>query len=230
MWEILGYVLFVAVFVSISCATVTWAPTAAAARRRFELLFSIATAIALLLCFLGESTEYTELSRPAIFLLTFSFVLSDLLFIRPLLRRRVIPPCVRAKTFTQGLWLVIIGLLVFFVLVLVAFPLPWGRMSLPVLISQSLCLVSICGLLISKVRPHAEICANGLWYDGALLEWTRFERFAWREEGDKTVVEVLYSRELWSPVSPSARMIVPPENCQAAKKLLEANLVEDASA
>jgi hypothetical protein len=224
MWQILGYILLVAVFVSISCAIVTWTPTAATARKRFESLLSISIPIAFLLQFYGG---YPELLDPVIFLLIFSFVLSDFLFIRPLLRRRVIPPCVRVRSYIQGVRLVMEGAFVLIALGLMAYLPPERSTRLPMVISATLGFVSYGVFLIGTVYQRPEICANGVWYDGSFHEWSSFKCFAWREQGDKTVVELVYPEELSRP---SKRIIVPPENCEAARKLLEANLPEEASA
>jgi hypothetical protein len=224
MWEILGYILFVAISMSILCAIFVWAPTAAAARRRFDNSFLISFLIGL-----GVSTVlevYTELHRfDLIAVICFSYLWSDLLFIRPLLRRRVIPPCVRVRAFTRGWWLVMIVLLV---LVLVAFwvPLTWTSLR-RLVIPGSLYLVTLAGFFIDMVCHPAEICANGVWYNGTLHEWSSFERFAWRGQGDKTVVELEYSKEVQTPFL-SQRITVPPQNREAAKQLLEANLTNSA--
>jgi hypothetical protein len=229
------YILLMVVWVSISCVSAARAATAAIARRRFDgLLITIYLAIAFSL---------TPLSRPDSVLfgvvytflgLSYGFVLSDLLFIRPSLRRRVIPPCVSVRARPQRLWLIgllALALVVQVVGIMVVDSLEPGRSMSGlrrVAIPVTMYLVSLAGFFIGTVCQAAEICTNGVWYNGTLHEWSSFERFAWSEQGDKTVVELVYSKEFQTPFLLSQRISVPPQNRDAAKQLLEANLTNSA--
>ncbi|MFH0824624.1 MAG: hypothetical protein V2B18_17860 [Pseudomonadota bacterium] len=119
-------------------------------------------------------------------------------------------------------------------LILVLLPFPLGALLAPEfaqewiartpMIPFALALITIVGFLVRVLCQRPEICANGLWYDGALHEWNAYESFSAKKEDDKIVVEVYFADELRSLWYPSKRIVVPPGSWEAAEKSLEANL------
>jgi hypothetical protein len=224
MWEILGYILFIATFLAISRASMKWTPTT---RNWFEGLvyFSILMA--------GSFGQNTDIGGVVFCLLIFSVELSGMLFPLPRLERML--PCVRVAAFRHGLWLLPIVWLPL-ILILLLFPeesYNWIK-GLP-MIPMILLLVSLVGgaiiflprHAITLLRQHPAICANGLWYDGALHEWSDYESFYWSEKESKVIVRLVYSEE--TVFFPSKRIVVPRESWEAAKELLGKNLASSGS-
>ncbi|MFH0824625.1 MAG: hypothetical protein V2B18_17865 [Pseudomonadota bacterium] len=205
MWQSVGYILIITAFVSVFCATAT------GRKRRMNLLLFIVLIAVLVLTFGGH--EFVLFTCQWLF----AFSLADFL-VRLWCRRRIIPPCVKIARFTQGLWLLIIGLLQ---LILSAL-LYQAELTDIAVTPASLLLVAVAGILgVWYLQP--EICTNGLWYGGTLYEWNDYDSFSWTVKGDKIVVDIYSSHELRT-VFPK-RILVPRGSWEAAKQLLEANLL-----
>ena len=223
MWQILGYILFIVGFVSLSRASMSWPASAQKYYNGFwEWLFWIA--FFSLLCNTPPYGPYGGFVFGISCLLVFSFFLSGL-FNRPFRRRRIIPPRVRVKGFTRCLWLIIVTFLALTLLILLSPERFFKWVTHIPAIPFSLLLVSIGGFFIKMLCEPTEICANGLWYEGGLHEWNNYDSFFWRLKDNKIAVDLVFSKDLRTIFHPSKPIVVPPENWEAVKKLLEANLI-----
>jgi hypothetical protein len=140
----------------------------------------------------------------------------------PILRRRVIPPCVRAKRYQSGIANIILVFSSFLFIAFAIFLLVTGRLdSFGMIILLGLATVSIIISLIPLLFQRIEICGNGVWQYGRFWPWEEYESFSWQWKTEDRV-------ELWlvpkSWTCPSTRLTVPREDREAVHQLLEANL------
>lgn len=157
-------------------------------------------------------------------LLLFSSFLSDLLT-HPILRRKVNPPCVGVRVLPQIrplcviIWTAMLLPTPLFALFSPEEFFKWIT-SVPVILA----FVSIGGFLILMLCGRSEICANGLWLSGTLVAWNNYESASWTMKDKKAVVELaIAGKEPWESYS-YLFLTMPPENVEAAKQLLDANL------
>ena len=142
----------------------------------------------------------------------------------PILRRRVMHPCVRAKILLSGIYRIIRSIWFFFVIAFFVFFLLTE--SLERLRSSGMILLLGPGtgasiiFLILILFEKIEICGNGLWQFNRLLPWEEYESFSWEWKTESHVELKLVSRTWgWS-----TSLIVLPEDREAVQQLLEANL------
>jgi len=193
--------------------------------RRMELVFSFG---GLGVCFIVFFI-YPEFMSVAP--IGFFCVLSPMadLIARPILRKRVMPPCVRVKVLSQignriGIALII---LLFLGLSLFIFSLVTeSSRSLEGTVLLALLIASIVIHLILVLPEKQEICGNGIWYCGTLQMWGKYESFSWITTDKEAVVELAISGKKPYEFFSTLRLVVPPESREAVHQLLEANLPE----
>jgi hypothetical protein len=161
-------------------------------------------------------------------LISFVIFLSGFI-IRPVHRRRTIPPYVRVKDFVRHNAILtiikIIAVVAFILLIIWVF---YDRRFLEFVgpIPAALGLISVCGIFIRDLCERTEICSNGLWQHGRLHEWDDYKFYRVEAKEGDMIVEFRLSDKSPTLLDRSKRMVVPPENWEAAKKLLEANLLD----
>jgi hypothetical protein len=219
MWQILSYVFLI---VSLGCYVYSEVARTASARKGFRLLFILFWAAASIASYPSDSIT------ALVALYCFGLFLSEFI-IRPLLRRRVIPPCVRVKDFVRhNVTLTITKIIVvvgFILLIIMAFH---DRRFLEFVgpIPAVLWLISVCGFFILALCERTEICANGLWRHGRFHEWGDYKFYRVEAKEGDMIVEFRLSDKSPTLLDRSKRIVVPPENWEAAKRLLEANLLD----
>ena len=143
---------------------------------------------------------------------------SDLIAI-PILRRRVIPPCVRVKRHRAGIYNII---LLFFVIAFVISLLATESFRSPdMIIFSGLITVSMIIFIILFVFGKIEICGNGVWLDERFYRWQEFESFYWKGQ-TKDGLELRLVSKSW--LCRTTRLMARPEDREAMQQLLEANL------
>jgi hypothetical protein len=92
------------------------------------------------------------------------------------------------------------------------------------------CFFVLVVLFLLYLFGRSEICGNGIWHWRKLHTWDEFESYSWTTRDDGAAV-VLKQRERFREAFASrfVRLIVPRENSEAAKQLLEANLASSPS-
>jgi hypothetical protein len=143
-------------------------------------------------------------------------------------RSTIIPPHIRVNEPYHRASALVVFLLIFIFLLFALFSSSghisdiWGVAGLDV--------VPVVLFILYLFRRSA-ICGNGVWHWWKLHTWDEFESYAWTTRDDGAAV-VLKQRERFqkSFASPRfVRLIVPLENSEAAKQLLEANLASSPS-
>jgi hypothetical protein len=218
MWQATGYILIIATFF---CMLISRIATTQRTNRLFSYLaMGLLTAVLVLTVRPG----YVE---PASALLVLpAAVLSDIVA-RLFLKRRTLPPRVRVKGLSRISGVFIIVLLLFIPLLLFLSVVEASRFAAMTPNPILLLLVSTVAYLVLLLFQKTEICGNGIWFDGTLHPWDAYESFSWTSGG---VVELRpSSRSRLSPSS-SMRLTASPENVEAAKRLVEANLPNPKSA
>jgi ankyrin repeat protein len=160
-----------------------------------------------------------------IFSLPFVFqAIADLIAL-PILRRRVIPPCVRVRR-TQIYKIVVSFFCIAFGILFVNVSFSSPRMML----FAGIMTASMIIYLILSLSERVEVCGNGVWQYGGLhgLQWLRpweeYESFSWKGETKDSVVLWLVPKSWRSWIFPCDRLLVAPEDREAVHQLLEANL------
>jgi hypothetical protein len=212
MWQTTGYILIIATFFSMLISRIA---TTSRTNRLFSYLaMGLLTAVLVLTVRPG----YVE---PASALLVLpAAVLSDIVA-RLFLKRRTLPPRVRVKSVSRGSEVFIIVLLLFIPLLLILSVMEASRFADMTPNPILLLLVSSVAYLILLLFQKTQICGNGIWLDGTLRPWDAYESYSWTSDG---VVELKPSSRSWLSPSRSVRLQASPENHEAAKQLLEANL------
>jgi hypothetical protein len=149
-------------------------------------------------------------------------------FVAPLIvGRRVEPPCVRVKdnswspTSTAGktiLHSIFIAYLLFVVFLFVA--------DVYVSADIKIMAISATALMILQSRQRPEICGNGIWHMGEFHPWDEYKFFSWKSKDEKAVVELRAAVKRRFKTRRALSLVVPPENIESAKRLLEANLTD----
>jgi hypothetical protein len=219
MWQTYGYVLLVAASVLVFSASIIWTA-------RYQIRFS-----SWLIYFLFCAPLFAVIesgSDVILGLLLFSSFLSEL-FTRPILRRRVIPPRVRVTVIPQRSPLcIIVWTVVLLPTIMSALLYPEESFKWITSVPTILAFASIGGFFIMMLLGYSEICASGLWLNGTLVGWNNYESSSWAMKDKKAVVELAIAGRRPYEFYSSLLLAVPPENVEAAKQLLEANLVDSA--
>jgi hypothetical protein len=185
-------------------------------RRMSSVFFWSGIAVCSVAAFLTSDNEYSCYAIMGF--VPVSGPISDVIAI-PIVRRRVMPPCVRAEK-CQNRILMIAGLLsviAFFVFLLVT----ESYRSLKMMLLLGPCAVVMIMGLILELFGKTEICGNGLWQYCELQPWEDFKFFSWKWNRDDSVDLRLVSKS-W--ICPSTRLMVRPEDREAVQQLLEENL------
>jgi hypothetical protein len=153
-------------------------------------------------------------------ILNASLAFSDLIAI-PILRKRVMPPCVRAKKASQSGNIAAI-IVSFLFLAFVIFVLVTGGLSgLGWMIFLGLSTVSLIIYLLLLLFDKIEIWGNGLWQCGKFQPWEEYKSFSWKwKTKDSIELGLVLKSEIW----PAIRLVVRSEDREAVHQLLEANL------
>jgi hypothetical protein len=131
-------------------------------------------------------------------------------------RRRALPPCVRAKRYQSAAAKVITSVCFIALAISLFFS---CRDSLDMLLAGVAFAVAPFYHLF--LFDTIEICANGVREGSRLRPWDDFESFAWeRKKGDKVELRLQRKSEGWQWL----RLVVPPEDREAAQKILVAHL------
>jgi hypothetical protein len=147
--------------------------------------------------------------------------ISDLIAI-PILRRRVIAPCVRV-TKLQGRIANII--LPFFFIASIIFFVALSFYSFGMMLLLGPMIASMIIVFILALFEKTDICGNGVWCT-KLQPWEEYESFSWNEKSDDGVELRLISKS-W--IAGQTRLMVSPEDREAVQQLLEANLPDQSS-
>jgi len=135
--------------------------------------------------------------------LIMSIAISGLIAI-PILRKRVVPPCIRVKGYRSGIYNIIGS---FFAVAFCILFLTESLRSLKMMLLLGPFMVSLIILLILILFEKIEICENGVWQWDGLQLWEEYESFSWKWKTQDDVELRLVSKS-WLG---SARLIVPPE-------------------
>jgi hypothetical protein len=137
----------------------------------------------------------------------------------PVWKRRALPPCVSAKRYGSAFLIVISALCIAQIIAAVFFSLrSFDRMLVTAPVA-----VAITIYTVQVLFDRVEICANGVRRGWSLSPWDDFESFAWdQKKGDKVELRLKRKSEVWQWL----RLSVPPEDREAAQKILEAHLPE----
>lgn len=210
MWMIVVFLLIFTALCVFAAIAKTW--------KMISVFFCLGMAVAVIAVFLARNNPF---SSEAILGIPFlSFALSNLIT-RPILRRRVVPPCVRVENLDQGGWerpIVLFVLLASFVFMVAVTE---SLHSAGIILFMGFVLGSLIISYIIHQVGKAEICGNGVWHSGRLHPWDEYESFSWEKKTEDSVELRLVSKSRYSC---SMRLMAPPENRDAARQLLGANL------
>ncbi len=146
-----------------------------------------------------------------------SFLITNLIA-RPVLRRRVISPCIPVRIIRSGIAYIALILLV----ALGIFLLVTGSLrSFGMTVFAGLVTTSVIIYLILDLIEKTEIWGNGVWQNGSLQAWEDYKCFSWKHETEESI-ELRLEPKSW--IGGSTRLTVPFEDRQAVLQLLEANL------
>jgi hypothetical protein len=165
--------------------------------------------------FLAWENDYAV---TAIGFLCASIVISELIAV-PILRRRVIPPCIRVREAGQDGIIMIIAALLF--IAFVVFLLVTGMT-----LGYGLITAYMIIIVVLRLFKKTEICGNGLWQNRSLQPWEEFRSFSWTgktEDGAELRLDPSLT------VLSETRLLVSPEEREAVQQILEANLPDQSS-
>jgi hypothetical protein len=167
----------------------------------------------------------TESVRTALFFLWMALMSTAAVIAHFVTRHRLRHiPCIRVNDPYRGYRLTYILIFTFSGYVLLLNPLGDSRpddLTIPFLI--------FVFVLIRASFPWYKICGNGIWSWGELHTWDEYESYSWTTSDDGALVELKQRKKFREPFgSRLVRLTVPQENSDAAKQLLEANLVDSA--
>ncbi len=204
---ILAIALLTGLFLSFLFGRIGATPTARAVFSRLAITLTFAVAFLVL---------FGPLKAKLICMhLVAAITLSDFVA-RPILRQRVIPPCVRVSRLGERILGIVMLVPMPFVFIDFYFEGHFSRWQGPAALSM---LISVTAFLILFSFQRSEICANGLWYNGMLYEWDACESSSWTPQDGQLIVDLKFGKR-----RNQMHLVVPPENREAARQLLEANL------
>jgi hypothetical protein len=148
------------------------------------------------------------------------FLICDLIA-RPILRRRVIPPCVRVRRLRSDITNIIEYFGLFSAIAFVIYLLVTGSLLSFGIRWLGLAAISIIIFLVLDLVEKTEICGNGIWQNGRLQPWEEYKYFSWKRRTEESI-ELRFVSKSW--ISDSTRLTVPFEGRQAVLQLLGANL------
>jgi hypothetical protein len=210
MWTPLGYALLVVFFLTSLCLRLSSSPFARRALTWSAYIFVIA---------LIHSVE--GIQNAPIFL---ALVLATLALVeciaRPIVRRRIVPPCVRVKESSKADIIGIVAWLCLSILII------YLAVVTELVFASVVSLLLITGFAVLLWRETAEICAAGIWRWWAFHKWDEYKSYSLTTKDENVVVELKPGEKSWGSERLSVRFIVPPEDRETVQRLLEANLPE----
>ncbi len=150
-----------------------------------------------------------------------SVAIADLIAI-PILRRRLIPPCVRVKKASQSGAIAMTVVSFLFTAFVIFLLVTKSLRSFGMMIFMGLTTVSIIIYLILGLFEKIQICGNGVWRNGWFSSWEEFKSFSWQwKTKDSVELKLSYRSWIWP-----TRLVVTREDRETVHQLLEANLPE----
>jgi hypothetical protein len=142
---------------------------------------------------------------------------------RPILKRRVMPPCVRVKRIESRIGRIVPPFLVFSCIAFAIYVMVTGRSwrSFGTSLNMGCLTVWMTYCLVLILFERIEICGDGVLQIGGLQPWDGYESFSWDWNTPACVELRLVSRS-WLSTSP--RLLVPPQDREAVQQVLEAHL------
>jgi hypothetical protein len=207
----------IAVLLFISFALLLYAKIAKTQRMPPVFLW-LGVAVGMVAMYLEYLMSYDTLAVVG-FLLLFQPI-SDLIAL-PILRNRVMPPCVRVRR-TPIYKIVVSFFCIAFGILFVTETFRAPRMML----FPGLMTACITIYLILFLSERVEVCRNGVWKYGWLQwlqPWEVYESFSWEGRTKDSVVLLLVPKKAWISYL-SDRLLVAPEDRKTVQQLLEANL------
>jgi hypothetical protein len=138
----------------------------------------------------------------------------------PVFRRRAIPPCVREKRSWRYVAIVIASYC-FGAAILIYLMVLESRRSLNFALNMAPLVPALIISAVLSLFERTEICANGVLLGSRLSPWEDYESFAWEQKkDDKVELRLKRKSDVWQWL----RLVVSPENHEAAQKILVAHL------
>jgi hypothetical protein len=134
----------------------------------------------------------------------------------PILRRRLVAPCIPVKKYRATIYNIIILFLLFAAIIFAIIVTLRDFMFLPIF-GPAVVSYIIWGVFI--VLGKIEICRNGVWKDERLYSWEDYKYFSWALNPHDN-----FELRLVSKWGSTMRLVVPLEAREAVSQLLEANL------
>lgn len=145
---------------------------------------------------------------------------------RPILKRRIMPPCVRVKRIERD-----DGVIVAFsfgvaagVFIIVS---QWSELSLGSLLDGGCFTIFWTYWLVSILFEKIEICGDGVIQTSGfsgLHPWEGYASFSWERKTTDGVELSLVSKSWLSKSTSTTRLLVPPQHREAVQQVLDANL------
>jgi hypothetical protein len=149
------------------------------------------------------------------------FIMAPEVLAAPILRRRVIPPCIRVKTigrsYVSTAFIIVCSVCIlfspYFPFVVLEMSPTFGNIVSGVGFTATL-IILVTFFLYEKI----EICGNGVWQSLVFIPWSEYEAFAWHRKTENEIELKLWPGRI--------QLTVPPERREAVYQLLAANLPE----
>jgi hypothetical protein len=189
-------------------------------RRMFWVFNCAAIAILIVAMYLARENDYA--SSGILGIVGASIVISELIA-TSILRKRVIPPCVRVDPREDRIVMIIGFCLIsgFSIFLLVT-----RRPSSWAILNSAIVPVYIITLVVLRLFEKTEICRNGVLQCGRLYPWEDYESFSWKWNRDHRVELTLVSK---SRVNRVTRLMVLPEDRETVHRILEEHLPDRSS-
>ncbi|MFZ5865700.1 MAG: hypothetical protein ACOYXY_07460 [Thermodesulfobacteriota bacterium] len=184
-----------------------------------SVFFLSGIAVCAIILFLGRKTDSDS---TVIFNILFTMVIMSRLIAWPILRRRIAPPCIRAKETNQSRILAIITALVVtplwvYVTILdVQLSPSFERIVTSAVVTATM-IIAIGFALFGRIQ----IWGNGVWEFGWLSPWEEYESFSWERKTEDSL-ELRLVPKSW--IRLSTRLMVAREDQEAVQRVLEENL------
>ena len=212
MWLIAALLLISFALIVLVKIAQTW--------RMYWIFLSLEIAVWIVIMKLLYGRNFSEFT-PILGLAISSSAVSDLIKV-PIWRSRVVPPCVRVKIPGQ-IWANIIYLFFAFLFVVFLIYLPFihGWRPFGMTAYMGFTTAAFITWFILILFEKIEICGNGLWRNGGLQPWKKYESFSWNQyTTDGNELRLVSKSGLFTS------LVVPPEDRQTVQQILEPNLPE----
>jgi hypothetical protein len=190
-------------------------------RRTFSVYFWLGMAAWGIAAYLSPHDDYVH---NAVVGLPLLFIAVSDVIAGPVWRRRVIPPCVRAKRPESMAGKVFVGIVGIGIIISMISD---SLHSLSNMLLAGPLTAAMIIWVVLALFEKIEICANGILVASRLRPWDEFESFAWERKGNERVeLRLRRKSSVWRWI----RLVVPPEDREAAQQILEAHLVDTSMA